>query len=129
MGQYGRVALLARELYLQKVAETPREAWRQAAASIITSDTSRVKGCPRDAFLGLCSAGLVNGIPPGDYTRSEENKRYALTAVAKLQVTPSIATDKHSLWVAVAGESKGANSQMDVVIALWQSDMLADAPV
>src|SRR5436190_20700289 len=112
MGQYGRVALLARELYVKGTALTPREAWVQAAARIISSASSREKCCPRDAFLGLCAEGFVQGIPAGDYTRSEENKLYAITAARKLQTSPSLAANKSSLWVKVAGEKK-PNSQMD----------------
>jgi hypothetical protein len=123
MGQYGRVALLARELYVTGRAHTPREAWVLAAAQIISSMSSREKCCPRDAFLGLCAAGLVDGIPQGDYTRSEENKRYAIAAAAKLKSSPALAANKTSLWARVAGQKK-PNSQMDVVVALWSSNCL-----
>ena len=123
MGQYGRVAVLARELYITGKAPTPREAWVQAAARIISSASSREKCCPRDAFLGLCAAGLIDGIPAGDYTRSEDNKRYATTAAAALKSRPLLAANKSLLWAEVAGD-KRANSQMDVVVALWNNKLL-----
>lgn len=123
MGQYGRVAVLARELYVSGTASTPREAWVRAAARLIATASGRDKCCPRDAFLGLCSAGLVEGIPQGIYTRSDANKRYAITAAAKLKSCPNLATNKSALWTAIAGEKK-SNSQMDVVVALWNNNLL-----
>lgn len=91
------------------------------------SDALQEKGCPRGAYLGLCEAGLVAGIPAGKYTRSRDNKRYALRAVELLVAEPSLAeTEPKDLWERVMdGESKAYNSQMDVVLALWHSGLIA----
>ena len=32
-----------------------------------TQESSRKKGCPQSAFLGLCEDGYVKGIPQGRY--------------------------------------------------------------
>ncbi len=85
----------------------------------------RDKSCPKSTFLGLCEEGLVSGIPSGRYSRSKLNKEYALKAVGFLQACPSLASDPPSLWAKVmAGEAKVPNGQMEVVVALWEADLL-----
>ncbi len=49
------------------------------------SESSQLKSCPKNTFLGLCEQGKVLGIPSKKYTRSTENKRYALKAVEILE--------------------------------------------
>ena len=43
--------------------------------------TAQIKGCPKNAFLGLCEEGLVVDIEKGYYTErstSHKNKDYAI---------------------------------------------------
>jgi hypothetical protein len=89
--------------------------------------SSRKNGSPKGAFLGLCEAGLVKGIPVGSYTKSIHNqaKAYALRAFALLSSDPALAGDRKTLWQKVMdGKVKRHNGQMDVVLALWQHDLL-----
>jgi hypothetical protein len=125
-GKYGRAAVLAVELYRSGKATSPQEAWEQAAAAIFPdSPSSRAKGCPKGAFLGLCSEGLIRGIGPGEYTTSRDNCSYAVRAVHVLEDDPSLAENKARLWSEVMdGEQKRHNSQMDVVTALWTADLI-----
>ena len=126
MGKYGTAAIEAVRIYEHRLAESPRAAWEQATSKMFGWGTSsQRKGCPRDAFLGLCEEGLVKGIESGDYTRSQKNKRYAVDAVAILQRHPSLAGNRNRLWSKVlADEHKKHNSQMDVVIALWNAGLI-----
>lgn len=126
MGKYGTAAVEAVRLYANGLAESPRDAWERSTARIFGSGTSpQCKGCPRNAFLGLCEEGLVKGIEPGNYTRSQANKRYAVSAVTVLRQRPSLSNDLNGLWTAVSkGESKKHNAQMDVVIALWNNGLI-----
>lgn len=126
MGKYGDTAVQAVRLYSTGSAQSPREAWELAAAVLFSSSPSgQAKGCPRDAFLGLCMAGVVKGIPPGPYTDSEANKQYALDAVTLLRRRPSLAENASLLWSEVLqGRSKKHNRQMDVVIALWKRGLI-----
>jgi hypothetical protein len=103
--------------------------WESAMAKLYpTSPSARKKGCPRGAFLGLCEEGLVRGIPAGRYTSSKDNKEYAVRAAALLtegKQNWSIS----SLWRAVAIDlEKTHNSQMDVVLALWNNDLIVQKP-
>lgn len=67
------------------------------------------------------------GIPAGCYTRSRDNKGYALTAVECLNVDPRLSdVGPDVLWKKVmAGKEKAHNSQMDVVLTLWNRGLIA----
>jgi hypothetical protein len=126
MANYGDAAVRAARL-AQDQHLGPEDAWRRAAAvTFPNSVASQVKGCPKGAFLGLCEAGLVKGIPRGDYTRSQMNKQYAVNAVAALRRSPSLAQDRTALWKSALGSAaeKNHNGQMDVVVALWTSGLI-----
>jgi hypothetical protein len=126
MREYGDVAIGATELACGGLQ--PSEAWEKAARTIFPySESLQDKGCPRGAFLGLCEDGRVAGVPAGNYTRSRDNKAYALRAVALLIAEPALANaDPKALWERVMnGDPKAYNSQMDVVLALWHRGLLA----
>jgi hypothetical protein len=75
--------------------------------------------------LGFCEAGQVRGVPSGSYTRSEQNKRYALLAAKALNTWPALAENEHALWrAAMRGAVKTPNNQMEVVVALWRQRLL-----
>jgi hypothetical protein len=122
MAKYGICAKTAAETARDGI--DPLTAWRQAARAIFPhSPSSQIKGCPRDAFLGLCEDGLVKGVPRGSYTKSRLNKSYALQALGLLRSEPDVAKD--DLWHGVQGYSGQAhNGQMDVVLTLWRSGLL-----
>jgi hypothetical protein len=122
MNKFGLTALQAVKLIHTGQVQDPVEAWKRAARSVFPySLASQQKGCPKDAFLGLCERGLVDGIPPGTYTNSVKNKEYACLAVAALRENPALSQSPDELWkVIMAGDPKSHNSQMDVVVALWK---------
>lgn len=121
MGIYGKAAVGAVELFVQGGLASPEEAWNRAIEKETKSCESRKKSCPRNAFLGLCEEGLIEGIPPGSYTDSVLNKKYALLAIDLLRQNSVLASSSMGLWRAVmAGEEKVPNSQLDVVIGLWK---------
>jgi hypothetical protein len=95
-------------------------------AKVTDSVESQDKGCPRGAYLGLCEAGLIKGIPAGKYSpRKGKNGQYAVRAHSLLQSRPKLADDKKTLWpMASQSEVKKENGQMDVVLALWKNDLL-----
>lgn len=123
MAKYAIVARMAAQ-YARKGVE-PAQAWREAAARVFPRQrASREKGCPRCAFLGLAEDGLIVGVPAGRYTRSKDNKRYAIRAVKLLAEKPTLCNDPHDLWRRVMsdeGINKRPNGQMDVVVGLWTS--------
>ena len=125
MGGYGEAAIKAVRLVSSKEVTDPVEAWKIAIIKIFDKKSSRCKGCPKNAFLGLCEEGLVKGIPVDSYTRSIENKKYAVNAVRILQKNPKLLYDPIKLWFKSIGDKSIAhNDQMDVVISLWKNNLL-----
>jgi len=126
MAKYGDAAVYATKLYLSGNANLPDDAWTEAVKMIFPdSPSSQKKGCPKGAYLGLCEEGLVKGVPPINYTRSKKNKGYAVEAVRLLKCEPDLAKDENLLWFMVMkGEEKAHNSQMDVVITLWNHGLI-----
>jgi hypothetical protein len=122
--RYGEAALMA----TQQVPSgdiNPVARWETAMQKLYpTSAAARKKGCPRGAFLGLCEEGLVKGIPAGHYKASRDDKAYAVRAVALLTEGTQLRSTS-ALWRAVTnGAEKAHNSQMDIVLALWNNDLI-----
>lgn len=110
-------------MFNNKTAKTPQDAWNQTTIELFGANTpAQRKGCPKNAFIGLCEDGLVRGIPKGNYTNRSDslNKAYAVQAVKLLKANSELASDRNVLWNEVMrGVKKSHNSQMDVVLALW----------
>jgi hypothetical protein len=126
MNKFAQAAVAAVRLYADSRDLSPRAAWDQATTTLFGPGTaSQEKGCPRDAFLGLCEEGLVKGIPGGKYCRSLMNKEYALLAVRLIRDNPTLSQQPAALWQLVLhGTQKAHNGQMDVVVALWHSGLI-----
>jgi hypothetical protein len=122
--RYGEAAILAAKMETYGKAYTPQDRWQFAVEKLYpTTPAGQRKGPPRNAFLGLCEAGLVKGIPTGQYSPSNKNKTYAIEAVALLKAgTHKTVTQ---LWSAVTeGDETEHSSQMDVVLALWKNGLI-----
>lgn len=121
MSKYGSVAGIAAHLIRGGRYADPREAWTAAAEMVFERSSSSVaKGCPRDTFLALCGAGVIEGVAEGQYTRSVANKAYALRALDILRQEPDLMENLNQLWSMACGDSsKRHNAQMDVVRELW----------
>jgi hypothetical protein len=126
MTKYGRSAIDAVRFIRKGTVQSPQKAWNKATTAIFGEGTSsQLKGCPKGAFLGLCQEGLIEGIPPGKYTQSEKNKRYAVLSVEAIKSNPDLASDKHALWTLIlVQEIKAHNQQLDVVTALWRAGLI-----
>ncbi len=121
---YGEVAIKA-----AKAKGTPEENWlKEVKKTFINSVSSQKKSCPKSAFLGLCEKGLIKGIPEGKYTRSIDNKAYAVKAIEILRNNTETTYTPKELWIKVKIEllilKKDHNSQMDVVLALWNEGLI-----
>jgi hypothetical protein len=119
MGNYGQAAVRAKKILLQS-GLSPAQAWKAAIAQFTSSNQSRSKFCPREAFIGLCAAGVITDIS-GDTDRGgkqTKNRQYAIAAWKLLQSQPNL--DKKSLWASIPGAPTQENGQMDVVISLWK---------
>ncbi len=124
MNRYNEYGLTAKKAVVKN--GNPIETWILATKEIFKTKSLREKNCPKSTFLGLCEEGLIKGISKGNYTRSKLNKQYAITAVKILKSNPTLS--KKELWEHVKKElfidKKEHNSQMDVVLALWDNKLL-----
>lgn len=129
MNKYGVVALKAVKLIEMGKHTEPLATWNVVASEVFgVGSSSQRKGCPKNAFLGLCEAGMVKGIKEGNYAKrstSQKNKDYAVRAVQLLKEEPELVDNKSRLWSDVIGGVHLAhNSQMDVVLALWNNNLI-----
>ena len=126
MTQFGECAICATEKMKNNTCDDPRKAWDICIFKLSKSEEVRKKSCPRNAFLGLCEEGLVRGVEPGKYnTKSFNNKEkeYAFDALKILYKTSQPITSL-KLWRQIVGNDKAHNSQMDVVLSLWENDLI-----
>jgi hypothetical protein len=121
--RYGEAALLAARAEAE-YASHPADRWKEVVERLYpTSPTARRKSGPRQAFLTLCEAGLVKGIPAGQYSAPHRDKTYATRAVSLLEAGTH--TTINSLWIEVTdGEELAHTGQMDVVLALWKNNLI-----
>lgn len=132
MNGYGDIAVHATKLMQSGAFSSPGDAWLASARRAFPrAIASQEKGCPRGAYLGLCEEGLVRGVPKGSYTKSLDNKQYAIDAVRFLAQDPTLADSgmadggAANLWRRVMrGRNKQPNSQMEVVLGLWTQDLI-----
>ena len=127
MSKYGEAAVAAAQMVSRGRVKRASDAWEAAVQQTFPGRlASQRKGCPRGAFLGLCESGLVKGVPGGSYTRARLNKQYAVDAVQLLRKHPALADDPDQIWrLVIGGGAKVENSQMDVVVTLWQRGLIA----
>lgn len=123
MNKYALTAIKSVQNYRDSYSIT--EIWSQSAKEVFPiSKSSQEKSCPKNTFLGLCEEGLIKGIPKGKYTKSEKNKNYALKAVSILKNNKNNSFTPKELWEQLELGDKRSNSQMDVVLALWEKGLI-----
>ena len=125
---YSSSAIMA-VMFVVKNNLPPSLAWERAVAKEFpNSITSQQKGCPRSTFLGLCEDGYIKEVNLGKYTRSDLNKLYGITAIEILSGNRTKRFSNTDLWKAVLQRlsitKKQHNSQMNVVLALWNEGLL-----
>lgn len=120
--KYGLTALKSVQNYRNSYSIL--EIWSRSAKEIFETKSSQEKGCPKNTFLALCEEGLVKSVPKGKYTKSEKNKNYALKAVSILKNNPNSSCTPKELWDNLELGNKRHNSQMDVVLALWENNLI-----
>lgn len=132
-GNYGAAALLAHHI-IESKNQSPSDAWDNA----INQLQCAAKSCPKSTFLSLCEDGWIIDVDRGNYTRSTDNKEYAIEAISLLkskQISESQLTPKY-LWCRLASNIKANNirisynQQMHVLLALKAAGLiLADNTV
>ncbi|OCK44195.1 hypothetical protein BA195_05790 [Tenacibaculum soleae] len=124
MNKYGLIAIKSTQNFKENYSIT--EIYSRTAQVIFDSKSSQEKSCPKATYLGLCEEGLVKGIPEGKYTRSIDNKAYAVKAIKILKQTSQTLFSPKELWEQLELGNKSHNSQMDVVLALWENGLIVN---
>tara|TARA_R110001592_G_scaffold163124_1_gene396838 strand:- start:210 stop:590 length:381 start_codon:yes stop_codon:yes gene_type:complete len=118
--EYGKVAIKA-----AKATGNPKDNWlKEVQEAFLDSESSQKKSCPKSTFLGLCKEGLVKGISKGNYTKSIDNTAYAIKAVEIVKQNSQTIFSSKELWEKLELGDKSHNSQMDVVLALWENGLI-----
>jgi hypothetical protein len=121
------MAVHATKRFLASESPSVRMAWDSAVRQHSDSPSSQEKGCPRDAFLVLCEAGLVKSVPPGNHgaPRENVNGRYAVDAYHLLKANPKFASDTKALWNANPDRTAThGNGQLDVLLMMYAAGQL-----
>lgn len=107
--KYAQISLIAAKYVNNGIC--PVEAWEKASCEIYEKGSfSQKKSCPKHTFLSLY-----------DQSAQSKNADYAREALQYLREHTSITTTPKELWnIILKGEIKTYNSQMDIVIALYQ---------
>lgn len=129
MNKYAKASLLSVNHYNQSDIKDIVKSWQFAMMKVFPiQESSRNKGCPKSTFLGLCEDGYVKDVSQGKYLvrNNSLNKGYAVRAIHLLKDNPQLEnSSSKSLWKLVMnGVSKTPNSQMDIVLALWNKGLI-----
>ncbi len=128
MSDYGDAAVAAARDCRNGATPDPVTAWISVMRDAFPeSHWGQIKSCPKSTFLGLCEDGYIEGISPGHYTRSTENKRYAIAAARELFRQKGV-PDDHDVWwrTATAPKTLKPNHQLEVIVALFKAKLLID---
>lgn len=114
---------------------TPLQAWEKAVQTLasqgVGTQSSRGKGCPKAAFVGLAEHGFVRGFAASSGKPLGENARHALCAYQLYVADPSLLDSKKAWWQAVATQRKISRENqagvLDVVGALIRHDAFLPA--
>lgn len=129
MDKYSKSALNAVNYIVEDRIKNPVEAWMFATGEQFGEDSwGQKKGCPRNAFLGICEEGLVKGVIAGKYNKKENslNKQYAINTINLLKEDPSnFEKDNKEIWrIVTNGKSIKSNYQVQIVKALWERGLI-----
>ena len=128
MNKYVKVALeVAEELQSMEKEEQKKidlgDLWKEKCKENEFKEASIKKGCPRLAFIGLCEKNLIKDIEIKNSNKESLNKNYAIEAVKVLKNDKRNYTSKE-LWKKIGNKDKKHNSQMNIVLALWEKGMI-----
>ena len=128
MNKYAKVAIeVAKELKNMKKEEQKKidlgDLWKEKCEKNEFKEASIKKVCPRLAFIGLCENNLIKGIEIKNSDKESLNKNYAVEAVRVLKNDKRNYTSKE-LWEEIGNKDKKHNSQMNIVLALWEKGMI-----
>ncbi|GAB7214058.1 DUF6979 family protein [Dickeya oryzae] len=94
MTKYTDAALITTRSCQGQEKPDVKTAWLKAIRDLDAYD----EGCPRCAYLGLCEAGMVKGIRPGNYGLSDTNKNKGYAVDAANLILSGHEPDNKTIW-------------------------------
>lgn len=121
MGDLRELTRTARS-YVVSRSMAPAEAWDEAAAK---HGGKAKTGYPRTMWLALCEAGLVKGVPPGDYAgRAGDMRKYAPRMVELLVEDPDYEYEPEALFTDATEGKVPLQGQLDVLFGLYNHGLI-----
>ena len=97
-------------------------AWTDSLSNYTKSKTTLTKGCPKNAFVDLCSFGFVKGVRKDENRKLSENGRKTIKALEILNRQDWQFKSKSEFWNKNFGTSH--QGQMDIILALKDANLL-----
>jgi hypothetical protein len=117
---YGIVALKAIETLKKQPNIKVDKAWDLAISQLNISS----KACPKSTFIVLCANAYVRGISNGNYdNRIQENKNHVIRIMTNIDFPNTEFSNYSNIWRRFIS-NKPHNSQIDVIHALYEHDLL-----
>jgi len=131
MTNYEAITLKAVKILSEKQTSSFEEVWKKSGKELDLEESIWKKGCPKNAFIGVCEMGLIKGIQGIPNVELSKNGKYAVTALRLIIKNPQLYTNMSGpdLWREVLKEchletSKNYNQQMAVVLTLWNNNKI-----
>ncbi|AZI45079.1 hypothetical protein EHF33_19545 (plasmid) [Deinococcus psychrotolerans] len=78
---------------------SPAAAWERASNEVKCGPETRIKVCPRSAFISLAEHGHIRGYTAGEPNKPlSKNASYCLTGALLLQKDPTLIGKRSLLW-------------------------------
>lgn len=127
---FGNAAVCLTVMGHQDIKAISVENWEKLVKKFLEKKCYVKKECPKNTYFGMCSKGLVKGIPEGNYLEYETIEvEYAKIAIKLLKENEIYSKNLRDLWRKVMkeggyDEEKNYDFQMDVVCALWNAGFI-----
>lgn len=124
---YGKVAILTyNKIKNQNITLEEKDItnlWKETCRELELTESTTNKGCPKNAFIGVLKLLPLNIIWKDKEIKEKSNIFYSQKAIEILKNNKNKEYSNTELWKEVLKElnieNKRHNSQMNVVLALW----------
>lgn len=125
MSIFGKAAVDAAKRIISENESDYAKVWKECLSKYTESDETTAKGCPKNAFVDLCSLGFVVGIQKKEGEELSENGKKAIDAIKILKKRNwNLPEGKSKFWEDNFGTSH--QGHLDIIIALKNAGLLND---
>lgn len=120
---FGKTCIAAVKLIADEKTD-PEKAWKKAIQVYTHSLETRIKSCPKNAFVDLCASGYIKGIKKQNDIALSENGKISIEAINILENDNWKINSKSKFWS--ENFNRSHQGQLDVILALKENNLLAD---